>query len=295
MAKIALPKTGVPAFHFISTANRIILGNNITEYVYDYLIASTLMEIQEDSCLFNFRLYRHEAKGTALIHYFNDELCDIYSDMNIVIGYDGTVKDISNYDSVKNKWKDKQHDILKKYSSDIKVMVEGTSLLLEDKKKFIASLFGGYGFWRFFIQERYHKQYTETEQSKLSLKRYFGEIDLPLNVESTILAQQDNDSIVQRIDNKATLDSKIFDRKGFARMLKNLTKIYNLDVSLDVDFEETYHFMRDGTLNRAEMFLNTSVSNWYAVSTGHKLSRLNEKEMEILTETENMAEAFEST
>lgn len=88
-------------------------------------------------------------KGTSLVHYFNNELCDIYSDIDIVVGFDGKVRDISNFDFIKDRWENKRPDILKKYSQDINPLVDGTSLLLKDKENFINSLFGGYGFWRF--------------------------------------------------------------------------------------------------------------------------------------------------
>ena len=58
-------------------------------------------------------------------------LCDIYSDINIVVGYDGNVKDISNYDFIKDKWEIKRADILKNYPQDIKPLVDGTSLFIE--------------------------------------------------------------------------------------------------------------------------------------------------------------------
>jgi len=54
---------------------------------------------------------------------------------------------------------------LKNYPQDIKPLVDGTSLLLKDKEKFIDSLFGGYGFWRFFFQPWYRREYEETENA----------------------------------------------------------------------------------------------------------------------------------
>ena len=244
MKVLPLPKIGQSAFFFITTANRIIMGNNITEYVLDRLVEVELREVREDTLLVRFCSHRHDVKGTSLVHYFNNELCDIYSDINIVVGYDGNVKDISNYDFIKDKWEIKRADILKNYPQDIKLLVDGTSLLLKDKEKFINSLFEGYGFWRFLFQPWYRKEYEETENSKIILKNYFGEVSLPLDVKSSILSRQDDESTVWKINNTAILDNKGFDRRGFARMLKNLTKVYNIDASLTVDFEESYTFIK---------------------------------------------------
>lgn len=270
------------------------MGNNITEYVLDRLVEVELRDVREDTLLVRFCSHRHDVKGTSLVHYFNNELCDIYSDINIVVGYDGNVKDISNYDFIKDKWEIKRADILKNYPQDIKLLVDGTSLLLKDKEKFINSLFEGYGFWRFFFQPWYRKEYEETENSKIILKNYFGEVSLPLDVKSSILSRQDDESTVWKINNTAILDNKGFDRRGFARMLKNLTKVYNIDASLTVDFEESYTFIKNGTLSGAELFLNTSVSNWYIVLTGHKLVQISKTGLEKLKEAEDMAETLEN-
>jgi hypothetical protein len=270
------------------------MGNNITEYVLDRLVEVELKEVREDALFVRFCSYRHDVKGTSLVHYFNNELCDIYSDIDIVVGFDGKVRDISNFDFIKDRWENKRPDILKKYSQDINPLVDGTSLLLKDKENFINSLFGGYGFWRFFFQPWYRREYKETENGKILLKNYFGDISLPLDVKSSILSRQDDNSIVWKIQNTAFLDSKEFDRKGFARMLKNLTKVYNIDASLAVDFEENYTFIKNGTLSEAELFLNTSVSNWYIVLTGHKLIQVSKTGLEKLKEAEDMAKTLEN-
>jgi hypothetical protein len=270
------------------------MGNNITEYVLDRLVEVELKEVREDALFVRLCSHRHDVKGTSLVHYFNNELCDIYSDIDIVVGYDGKVRDISDFDFIKDRWENKRPDILKNYSQDIKPLVDGTSLLLKDKEKFIDSLFGGYSFWRFFFQPWYRREYKETENEKILLKNYFGDISLPLDVKSSILSRQDDDSIVWKIKNTASLDSKGFNRKGFARMLKNLTKVYNIDASLAVDFEENYTFIKNGTLSEAELFLNTSVSNWYIVLTGHKLIQVSKTGLEKLKEAEDMAETLEN-
>lgn len=294
MKVLPLPEIGQSTYFLITTANRIIMGNNITEYVLDRLVEVELKEVREDALSVRFCSHRHDVKGTSLVHYFNNELCDIYSDIDIVVGYDGKVRDISDFDFIKDRWEKKRPDILKNYSQDINPLVDGTSLLLKDKEKFIDSLFGGYSFWRFFFQPWYRREYKETENEKILLKNYFGDISLPLDVKSSILSRQDDDSIVWKIKNTASLDSKGFDRKGFARMLKNLTKVYNIDASLALDFEENYTFIKNGTLSEAELFLNTSVSNWYIVLTGHKLIQVSKTGLEKLKEAEDMAETLEN-
>ena len=65
--------------------------------------------------------------------------------MRVAVGYDGAVRDITDFDGVRSRWKLKRTEILREYSSDVETLVEGTSQLLEDKEKFVHSLFGGYG------------------------------------------------------------------------------------------------------------------------------------------------------
>lgn len=75
-------------------------------------------------------------------------------------------------------------------------------------------------------------------------------------------------------------------------MLKNLTKVYNIDATLKVDFEESCTFIKNGTLANAELFLSASALNWYVVLTGHKLVQANKKGLELLKESNNMAEVL---
>ena len=233
MSTLPLPEIGHQSYYLISSANRILLGNNITEFVCDRLVELTLLEDNGEELLFHIEHHRHVTKGTALIHYYNDELCDMYSDMRVAVGYDGAVRDITDFDSVRSRWRLKRAEILRAYSSDVAPLVEGTSQLLEDKDKFVHSLFGGYGFWRFFFQPWYHREYEELERNELLLRNYFGEVDLPLHVESDIAPREDVRGLVKSVVSKATLDSRAFDRPAFLRMLKNLTKVYNIEARLN--------------------------------------------------------------
>ena len=168
MTTLPLPEIGHQSYYLISSANRVLLGNKITEFVCDRLVELTLLEDNGEELLFRIEHHRHVTKGTALIHYYNDELCDMYSDMRVAVGYDGAVRDITDFDGVRSRWKLKRTEILREYSSDVEPLVEGTSQLLEDKEKFVHSLFGGYGFWRIFFQPWYHREFEEMERSGAS-------------------------------------------------------------------------------------------------------------------------------
>ena len=75
--------------------------------------------------------------------------------------------------------------------------------------------------------------------------------------------------------------------------MKNLTGVYNIEARLNVDFEESYAFLKNGTLANAELFLNSSVSNWYTVTTGHKLIQVTARGLEVLKTAEDMVETLE--
>lgn len=51
MKILPLPDIGQNAYFLITTANRIIMGNNITEYVLDRLVEIELKEVRKDALL----------------------------------------------------------------------------------------------------------------------------------------------------------------------------------------------------------------------------------------------------
>ena len=130
MTTLPLPEIGHQSYYLISSANRVLLGNKITEFVCDRLVELTLLEDNGEELLFRIEHHRHVTKGTAIIHYYNDELCDVYSDMRVAVGYDGAVRDITDFDGVRSRWKLKRAEILRAYSSDVEPLVEGTSQLV---------------------------------------------------------------------------------------------------------------------------------------------------------------------
>ena len=67
-------------------------------------------------------------------------------------------------------------------------------------------------------------------------------------------------------------------------MLKDLTNIYSIDATLTVDMEEIYEMNSDGWLEKGDMFLETSVTNWYEVSTAHQIKQVTRAEQELLIE-----------
>ena len=291
--RLLLPQIGHQTYFLISTANSVLLGNKVTEFVCDRLVEMSLLEDNGEQMLFKFEIHRHDTKGSALIHYYNDELCDIYSDMRVAVGYDGTVREIADFDFIRERWGLKRAEILRKFSSDVRPLVDGTSLLLDDKAKFTDALFGGYAFWRIFFQPLYHREHKDLERSSALLKGYFDEVDLPLNVESRIAHREDNPMLVKGITNDARLDNRLFDRRAFSRMMKSLTKAYDMAASLDVDFEESYVFLKNGTPANADLFLKTYVSNWYAVATGHRLMQITPRGLEVLKNAEDMIATLE--
>lgn len=110
------------------------------------------------------------------------------------------------------------------------------------------------------------------------LKGYFGKVDLPLLLDSKWEEEYELRHHRYSLENKAVLDTGQFDRKAFARMLKDLTGVFNINAALEVDMEERFDYNGGHWLTEAELFLETKVSDWYGITSAHTLSQVTEGE-----------------
>ncbi|OXA75454.1 hypothetical protein B0A58_08725 [Flavobacterium branchiophilum NBRC 15030 = ATCC 35035] len=222
-------------------------------------------------------------QGTAKIHSWTADMDDLQSDLVLVTDLEGNFKEIHKFINLFHKWENQILPKLRvkyaKHQPGLDVLIAETSKSLKNKEAFIKS-FVGYSAWRFFFQSWY-RQHEKKEIKPMLLKGYFGKIDLPLVVSSHTMPISENTLC---IENSAVLDKDKFDRKSFARMLKDLTNIYNIDATLTVDMEEIYEMNSDGWLEKGDMFLETAVTNWYEVATAHQIKQVTRAEQELLIE-----------
>jgi len=266
-------------YHTVS-ANRTIMGQKTIQFVQDKVFGLTLIEKNEDNLIFNYQLINHKMVGSGLIHEWASDMEYLQEHLIIKTDKKGNFVEILNFGEVQQKWDKKFiENLRKKYNSHkegAKMLIEQTSLLMEDLLRFQES-FKGYNILRCFFQG-YFGEHGNVEESKLNLKGYFGKIDLPLIIRSEH-SSENTPEVVHRIFNTAKLDRKAFKRHEFARMLKIVTDIFDIDATLTIDMEEKYRFTPDYILKDAELFLQTYVNNWYSITNSHELRLIDQSEI----------------
>ena len=277
------PEPNKTKYFYITSSNRTSIGNKMSEFVQEKVIEISLINKTENELVFNYKLMAQNMQGTAKIHSWTADMDDLQSDLVLVTDLEGNFKDIHKFINLFHKWENQILPKLRvkyaKHQPGLDVLIAETSKSLKNKETFIKS-FVGYSAWRFFFQSWY-RQRSKQEEKPMLLKGYFGKIDLPLVVSSHTMPISEN---TLGIENNAVLDKDKFDRKSFARMLKDLTNIYSIDATLTVDMEEIYEMNSDGWLEKGDMFLETSVTNWYEVSTAHQIKQVTRAEQELLIE-----------
>ncbi|MGM5631939.1 hypothetical protein O2K51_13660 [Apibacter raozihei] len=273
MYYINIPPLGEKYQYKVTTANRTLIGNKNIEFVQDRKIELSLLKIENQQLKFRYRLMNHKMEGSSLIHQWADEIEGIYKELILLTNVDGVLVDIENFKEINTRWIKLKDTLKKKYPLGVDFMIEETSKLLKDKNRFMET-FMGYSFWRAFFQG-WFQEYQKKEKKEWVIKKYFGTIDLPLILNSSIESEPGKFNI-SSYENTADLNKKKFNRKAFARMLKDLTDVYNIDASLSVDMEEKYHFSEKGVLQKADIFLETYVNEWYSVSNAHQIQILEE-------------------
>ena len=277
------PEQKKTKYFYITSSNRTSIGNKMSEFVQEKVIEISLINKTENELVFNYKLMAQNMQGTAKIHSWTADMDDLQSDLVLVTDLEGNFKDIHKFINLFHKWENQILPKLRvkyaKHQPGLDVLIAETSKSLKNKETFIKS-FVGYSAWRFFFQSWY-RQRSKQEEKPMLLKGYFGKIDLPLVVSSHTMPISEN---TLGIENNAVLDKDKFDRKSFARMLKDLTNIYSIDATLTVDMEEIYEMNSDGWLEKGDMFLETSVTNWYEVSTAHQIKQVTRAEQELLIE-----------
>jgi len=269
-------------YFLINSASRTIMGAKVIEYTQDKIAEIAIQKIDQSPEFFqvHYRLHEQKTKGTALIHQWMGDMDELQSEMFFIMNAKGELVRIARLDRLRQTYEKNIRELRKKYPEGIDEMIDETRKLLHDEER-MRNSFVGYSSWRFLFGGQY-REYDENEQSNLLLKGYFGNIDLPLIISSKTESFPETEKI-SFTENVANLDKKKFDRKAFARMLKDLTNTYNIDATLSVDMEERYQYSQDGSLLQGDIFLETSVTDWYSVINAHQIKKLTEEEIEAFS------------
>jgi hypothetical protein len=268
--KRVIPQKHVKEYYLLTTANKTTIGQKKLEFVQDKLISFTLVDQQATHLIFEYKLYEQVMQGSSLLHYYGGDMDELQSELLFKTTPEGNLSDLLQLNNLQLKWQTGfAKNLKKKYPKEfISPLLEETAKLLENKPKLIES-FRGYSSWRFFFQH-WFRNFKEEEDELLTLKHYFGNIDLPLQLRRKV-----TDHL---ITTTGILNEPAFDRNAFSRMLKDLTHKYNIDATLDLAQEEQYQFAEDGSLENAELYLSTGVGIWYNVTSAHQLKKLSKEE-----------------
>ena len=254
------------------TASRVILGDKITEYRHFRLFELSLLEKTDTEMIFKYLLTDQQMEDTALIHKWIADLEWVQSELVIRTDVNGNFLSIENLDKIKRIWNDKFKTLLQnKYrQKGANEMINQTTLLLNDKQRF-EDQFLGYSFLRTFFNGYYEKnEITETE---LNLKGYFGEVDLNAIIKSDI-----EESEYLKIQNSIILNDQKFDKKAFTKLIRNITHTIDAKADLDIDLEEIFVYDKTGWIQEANMYLEASVQDFYAIINAHQVTKLSEEE-----------------
>lgn len=270
--KRVIPQKHVKEYFLVTTANKTTIGQKKLEFVQDKLISFTLVDQQPTHLIFEYKLYEQVMQGSSLLHYYSGDMDELQSELLFKTTVNGNLSDLLQLNNLKLKWQTGfERHLKKKYPKEfITPLLEETAKLLEDKPRLVES-FKGYSSWRFFFQH-WFRDFNEEETELLTLKHYFGNIDLPLHLQRKVTPGS--------IETRGTLHAAAFDRNAFSRMLKDLTHKYNIDATLDLTQEEQYQFSEDGSLENAELYLSTGVGVWYNVTSAHQLKKLSGEEFQ---------------
>lgn len=275
---VKIPEIKSPKFFHIISAGRILIGNKKSEFVYEKIIKLEIREITERNVIYDYALISQSMNGSAIIHSWTAEIEMFQNRLILISDITGKLENIGNFSTIYERWeKEFVQKLKRKYINNIGIddVISETSKTLKNKDRYIKN-FIGYSSWRFLFQDWYRKHLPQ-EQEELLLKNYFGDIDLPLIIHTESIRDKVYDSKVL-FRRTAELDNMKFKRKQFAEMLKNITNIYNIEASISLDMEESYTFQNNGWCEEAELFLQTSVNNWYLVGSAHQIKQITETE-----------------
>lgn len=274
------PSPGSQVHYHITSANKTVIGAHVMQFVQHKLVRLRVLERDEAELTLEYTMLAQQMEGTIRLHDWAADMDELQSPLVLVLDHHGRLKDIRNFDTLQAKWTDYFAARMQKKYKHLKAaadnMIAETGRLLRDKQRFMQS-FEGYGAWRFFFQDDYAEKRSRRREPFV-LKGYFGKVDLPLLLDSKWEEEYELRHHRYSLENKAALDTGQFDRKAFARMLKDLTGVFNINAALEVDMEERFDYNGGHWLTEAELFLETKVSDWYGITSAHTLSQVTEGE-----------------
>ncbi|MDB5087087.1 MAG: hypothetical protein JWR09_1081 [Mucilaginibacter sp.] len=263
------------AYYQVTSVNRTTIGAKISEFVQDRWIRIQLISQNEKQRIVEYTLLDQNMEGSALIHQWTADIEWLQSPVQIITNLEGKFIGINNFNHFMAQWDNGYRGkIASKYQNHegITVMLAETEKLLKDPKRFLQN-FMGYSHYRCFFQP-FYREIEPSEEYPLTLKGFFGLVDLPLIINAS---NEQADDVV-RLTNTAEVDNEKFDRRAFVRMMKDLTNTFDLKVDLHTEMEEIYLF-KNNTLQSSDLYLQLHVPSFYTVVNAHQCKRISQSEL----------------
>lgn len=251
------------------SANRVILGEKITEFRHFRLFKLNCLKQTENSLTFEYILIDQKMEGRALIHQWTKDLELLQNRLLLKTDLYGNIISIENISELQNKWKSEFKSFLtKKYTQKgSRQLIENTEQILYNKQEFEQQFFG-YSFLRTLFHGYYNVK--ELTENSLSLKNFFGQLDLELTLQS----KKENN----KITNTAVLNKELFKQKDFIQLIRDITHTYNLKVDLNIDLEEIFSFNEQEQIKESSLYLETAVPDLYYIIIAHHTNLVEQEE-----------------
>lgn len=131
-------------FYQSVSANRVILGEKITEFRHFRLFKLNCLKQTENSLIFEYILLDQKMEGTALIHQWTKDLELLQNRLLFKTDLYGNIISIENISELQNKWKSEFKSFLtKKYTQEgSRQLIENTEQILYNKQEFEQQFLG---------------------------------------------------------------------------------------------------------------------------------------------------------
>lgn len=250
-------------FYISQTANRVLLGEKVTEFKETRLFTVSIIDNNDEYIILKYSVEKYSIEGNARVHKWMEELEDIQR--NLVLKYNFTSQTITieNKNEINRKWsKDVKYRIQQKYSlSEVQPIVDEIDKML-CRKENLEKQFLEYTVFRAFFSGVYSISKT------LNLDNFFGDIDLNLLVETERI--DDN-----KFRNYAKINEDLLNREKLTKMLREITHTIDIIPELEIDMEEIYELDIDKLPRKVDLYLDLSViSGFYHTTIAHQIIQI---------------------
>lgn len=246
----------------IKIAGSFSATNNFYEYSDKYSVRLSPIHKKDNITMFSLdiNLVNHICTNEKFDYVYG--LINLMEKISLTTNTDGDIVEICNAERIKENWEDSRFYLKRKYKNQYRIndhLQKIDEILKNDilLKNFVSQN-GCFPIIMSPILIENKLVHDIPDKSKL-LIYFLGEFDLPVKEKKEVNKKEDSLELVV----KGIIDKEKFDKKPFARWLKEQTDIFNLKVSLELDYEQRYNYV-DGILSQAEHYIAAGVMGCFS-------------------------------